>query len=190
MKNIHTSYALISNDKWITNFSQCWLWLVPTVNCQQDISRLARFFIIIRTPIFIRLSSMGLDLVTAACRLLLCPSAPLFDLRCPCFCCCLFAPHHNPLIKHFSPLPATAWLSLAWKPFYFVVFPRFFQGFVFLFCFGFKVFVLLNFFAEQAFACWLLICTPQLPWPPRNAAAAINYSADIMALPSPLPQLR
>lgn len=48
-------------------------------------------------------------------------------------------------------------------------------------------FVFLNFFLTLSFcARRLLICTPQLPWPPRNATAAINYSSDIM-LPLPLP---
>jgi len=190
MRNIHTSYALISNDKWITNFSQCWLWLVPTVNCHQDISRLARFlllYVLLFLFVFHRWVWIWLQLPAACFSALLLPF-PICVA--PVSVAVYLPPTTTPLIKHFSPLPATAWLSLAWKPFYFVVSPRFFQGFVFLFCFGFKVFVLLNFFAEQAFACWLLICTPQLPWPPRNAAAAINYSADIMALPSPLPQLR
>lgn len=50
-------------------------------------------------------------------------------------------------------------------------------------------FVFLNFFHTLSFcARRLLICTPQLPWPPRNATAAINYSSDIM-LPLPLPLL-
>lgn len=48
-------------------------------------------------------------------------------------------------------------------------------------------FVFLNFFHTLSFcARRLLICTPQLPWPPWNATAAINYSSDIM-LPLPLP---
>lgn len=151
MKNIHTSYALISNDKWISNFSQCWLWLVPTVNCQQDISRLARFFIIIRTPIFIRLPSMGLDLVTAACRLLLCPSAPLFDLCCPCFCCCLFAPHHNPPDQTLFPFASHRLAVIGLEAFLFCGFPPIFPGFCFSVLFRFQSVCFTQLFRRTSF---------------------------------------
>lgn len=105
------------------------------------------------------------------------PAASASAFAACCSCQCL---HNSRILSLLSCLPAPA--PLRSFAFVLVLVSVYFRAH-----FQSVPFVFLNFFHTLSFcARRLLICTPQLPWPPRNATAAINYSSDIM-LPLPLP---